>query len=113
MQHFRGVGVEFDGEFLMPESQLTVNGERPIGMRDPRAFGVGDRPSCPSCGAEMHLFRRSPEPVHHGYEVQVFSCMKCDAEVTRSADRKGKPHLPAVLIDLEEPPRSIARGVSE
>ena len=86
--------------FLMPELQLTVNGKRPIGN------------ACPSCGAEMHLFRRSPEPVYHGYEVQMFSCMKCDAEITRSADRKGKPHPPAVLIDLEEP-QGIARGVSE
>ena len=60
----------------------------------------------------MHLFRRSPEPVYHGYEVQMFSCMKCDAEITRSADRKGKPHPPAVLIDLEEP-QGIARGVSD
>ena len=45
----------------------------------------------------MHLFRRSPEPVYHGYEVQMFSCMKCDAEITRSADRKGKPHPQAVF----------------
>ena len=45
----------------------------------------------------MHLFRRSPEPSHHGYEVQIFSCMKCDAEMTRSADRKGKPHPQGVL----------------
>ena len=97
MQYFRGVGVEFDGEFLVPESQLTVNGKRPIGMREPRAFGVEDRPPCPSCGAEMHLFRRSPEPGHHAYEVQIFSCMKCDAEITRSADRMGKPHLQGIL----------------
>jgi hypothetical protein len=97
---------------LMPESQLTVRGKRPIGMGGPRAFGVEDRPPCPSCGAEMHLFRRSPEPVYHGYEVQMFSCLKCDAEITRSADRKGKPHPPAVLIDLKEP-QGIARGVSE
>jgi hypothetical protein len=39
---------------------------------------------CPSSGAEMHLFRRSPEPRHHAYEVQILSCMKCDAEITRS-----------------------------
>jgi hypothetical protein len=83
--------------FLMPESQLTVHGKRPIGMREPRAFGVEDRPPCPSCGAEMYLFRRSPEPGHHAYEVQIFSCMKCDAEITRSADRMGKPHLEGVL----------------
>jgi hypothetical protein len=97
----------------MPELQPTVRGKRPIGMREPRAFGVEDRPPCPSCGAQMHLFRRSPEPIYHGYEVQMFSCMKCDAEITRSADRKGKPHSPAVLIELETPPRSIAHGVSE
>jgi hypothetical protein len=97
----------------MPESQPTVHGKRPTGMLEPRAFGVEDRPPCPSCGAQMHLFRRSPEPVHHGYEVQVFSCMKCDAEITRSADRKGKPRPPTVLIELETPPRSIARAVSE
>jgi hypothetical protein len=78
----------------------TVDGKRPIGMRESRAFGVEDRPPCPSCGAEMHLFRRSPEPVYHGYEVQMFSCMKCDAEITRSADRRGKPHPQAILIDL-------------
>jgi hypothetical protein len=47
---------------LMPESQLTVRGKRPIGMGEPR--------------------------------------------------RKGKPHPPAVLIDLGEP-QGIARGVSE
>jgi hypothetical protein len=45
----------------------------------------------------MYLFRRSPEPGHHAYEVQIFSCMKCDAEITRSADRMGKPHIEAVL----------------
>jgi hypothetical protein len=74
----------------MLELQPTVHGKRPTGMLAPRAFGVEDRPPCPSCGAEMHLFRRSPEPVYHGYEMQMFSCMKCDAEITRSADRRGK-----------------------
>jgi hypothetical protein len=78
-------------------SQPIVHGKRPTGTLEPRAFGVEDRPLCPSCGAEMHLFRRSPEPGYHGYEVQIFSCMKCDAEITRSADREGKPHLVGVL----------------
>jgi hypothetical protein len=81
----------------MYTSQPTVRGRRPIGMPEPRLFGVEDRPSCPSCTAEMHLFRRSPEPGHNSYEVQIFSCMKCDAEITRSVDRKGKPHPQAVL----------------
>ena len=97
----------------MPESQPTVHGKRPTGTLAPRAFGVEDRPPCPSCGAAMHLFRRSPEPVYHGYEVQMFFCTKCDAEITRTADRRGKPPPQAVLIELETPPRSIARGVSE
>ena len=91
---------------LMPESQPTVHGKRPTGMLAPRAFGVEDRLPCPSCGAEMRLFRRSPEPVFRGYEVQMFSCMKCDAEITRSADRRGKPHPQAVLIELETPSSS-------
>jgi hypothetical protein len=46
----------------MYTSQPTTFARYPIGMREPRAFGVEDRPPCPSCGAEMYLFRRSPEP---------------------------------------------------
>jgi hypothetical protein len=38
--------------------------------------------------------------------VKIFSCIKCDAEITRSTDRKGKPHAQTVLETL---PRSIAR----
>jgi hypothetical protein len=81
----------------MYTSHPTVQGRCPIGMPEPRPFGVEDRPPCPSCAAEMHLFRRSPEPGCNAYEVQIFSCMKCDAEITRSVDRKGKPHPQAVL----------------
>ena len=81
----------------MYTSQPTVRGRRPIGMPEPRPFGVEDRPLCLSRAAEMHLFRRSPEPGHHAYEVQIFSCMECDAEITRSADRMGKPHLEGIL----------------
>ena len=84
----------------MFNDQPTVNGKRPINMPEPRPFGVEDRPLCSSCGAEMHLFRRSPEPVHHAYEVQMFSCMKCDAEFIRSADRTGKPHPTPLIIEL-------------
>ena len=89
----------------------TVNENRPIDIREPRPFGVEDRPPCPSCGAEMNLFRRSPEPVHHSYEVQMFSCMKCDAEFIRSADRTGKPHPTPLIIELETLSPSIARAV--
>ena len=88
----------------MHTSQPTTLTKYPIGMREPRAFGVEDRPPCPSCGAEMHLSRRSPKAGDHTYEVQIFACMKCNAEITRSADREGKPHPPqAVLIKLETP----------
>ena len=90
-------GVASDFGSFMYTSQPTTFARYPIGMREPRAFGVEDRPPCPSCGAEMYLFRRSPEPGHHAYEVQIFSCMKCDAEITRSADRMGKPHLEGIL----------------
>ena len=68
----------------MHTSQPTTLTKYPIGMREPRAFGVEDRPPCPSCGAEMHLSRRSPKAGDHTYEVQIFSCAKCDAEITRS-----------------------------
>jgi hypothetical protein len=33
----------------------------------------------------------------------MFSCVKCDAEITRSADRTGKPHPQALLIELATP----------
>jgi hypothetical protein len=39
--------------------------------------------------------------------------MKCGAEITRGADRKGKPHPTAVVIELATPPQNIARSVSE
>src|SRR5271166_3534694 len=81
----------------MYTSYPIVQAGRPVGMPEPRVFGVEDRPPCPSCAAEMHLFRRSPQPGCNAYEVQIFSCMNCDAEITRSVDRKGKPHPQAVL----------------
>jgi hypothetical protein len=104
-QYFLWGGDSERGNFRV----RTTLAKYPIGKREPRAFGVEDRPPCPSCGAEMHLFRRSPAPGHHAYEVQIFSCMKCDAEMTRSADRKGKPHSSAVSIELETLSRNVAR----
>ena len=64
----------------------------------------------------MHLFRRSPQPGHHAYEVQIFSCMKCDAEITRSADRMGKLHLQGVLghirlLDNDAAPNQAHEGL--
>ena len=66
----------------MPELQPTVDGKRPTRILDAARVWRRRPTPMPSCGAEMNLFRRFPEHVHHGYEVQVFS--KCDAEVTRS-----------------------------
>jgi hypothetical protein len=109
VQYFWRVAIRKEG-ISVYVSQSTTLAKYPIGKREPRAFGVEDRPPCSSCGAEMHLFRRSPEPAHHAYEVQIFSCMKCDAEMTRSADRKGKPHPSAVSIELETLSRNVARG---
>ncbi len=97
----------------MSNHQPTDDENRLINWRKRRPFGVEDRPPCPSCGAEMNLFRRSPEPVHHGYEVQMFSCMKCDAEFIRSADRTGKPHPTPLIIELETLSPSFAPAVGE
>jgi hypothetical protein len=58
----------------------------------------------------MDLCRRSPEPGRHAYEVRIFSCVKCDAEITRSVDRKGNPHPQPVFIELETPVSKYLRG---
>jgi hypothetical protein len=88
----------------------TTLAKYPIYTSEPRAFGVEDRPPCASCGTEMYLCRRSPEPGRHAYEVQIFSCVKCDAEITRSVDRKGNPYPQPVLIELETPVSMYLRG---
>jgi hypothetical protein len=93
----------------MPTTQAAVHGGRPNGTLERRAFGVQDRPPCPSCCAEMHLVRRSPEPRHNNYEVQIFSCIICDAEITRTVDCRGRPHGVGVLIELETAASGIAR----
>lgn len=91
----------------MYTSQPAVQVRRQIGIPERRAFGVQDRPPCLSCGAEMHLIRRSPEPRHNTYEVQIFSCITCDAEITRTVDCNGKPHRVGVLIELEKAASSV------
>jgi hypothetical protein len=101
VQYYLRGGRQIEGSFVHTSQPATLT-KYPIGMREPRAFGVEDRPPCPSCAAEMHLSRRSPKVGDHAYEVQIFSCMKCSTEISRSADREGKPHpLQAVLIELE------------
>jgi hypothetical protein len=97
---------------LMYTSQPAVQVRRQIVIPGRRAFGVQDRPPCLSCGAEMHLIRRSPEPRHNTYEIQIFSCITCDAEITRVVDCNGKPRLD-VLIELETAALSVRAGMSE
>jgi hypothetical protein len=58
-------------------------------------FGKNDLLTCPECGKEMRLIRRSPHPVHgEAYEAQIFACDD-GHEITRSADMKGDPHSDA------------------
>jgi hypothetical protein len=59
--------------------------------RNPRNFGVGDKPRCPNCGAPMSLTRRSPAADYAlQYERQKFTCPECDHEIERVVDADGK-----------------------
>jgi hypothetical protein len=54
-----------------------------------------------------HLTHKTPLILHRDENA---SCMKCDAEVTRNADRKGKPHPPAVLSNWRDRSHSFPGG---
>jgi transposase-like protein len=57
-------------------------------------YGSNDRPTCPICGATMYLVRRTPHSdFGENYERQTFSCVDCNKEVERSADKEGHPHI--------------------
>lgn len=59
----------------------------------PENFGARDRLTCTECGGDTILIRRSPHPEFgSSFETQVFRCLQCDRELTRSADVAGKPH---------------------
>jgi hypothetical protein len=53
-------------------------------------YGVNHSPKCPLCGDRMRLNRRTP---HQGYaeefEVQPFTCDRCDIRVQRTIDEFG------------------------
>ena len=53
-------------------------------------FGVEDSPACPLCGKRMALSRRT---AHQGFveefEVQIFTCSRCDVQVQRTIDEFG------------------------
>ena len=53
-------------------------------------YGVDQRPNCPLCGDRTHLNGRRP---HKGYaeefEVQTFTCYRCDIRVKRTIDEFG------------------------
>ncbi len=53
-------------------------------------FGVEDSPECPLCGKQMALSRRI---AHQGFveefEVQTFTCSRCDVQDQRTIDEFG------------------------
>ena len=60
--------------------------------RNPRGFGVDDKPRCTNCGALTFLTRRSPAAEHAlEYERQTFTCPGCVQEFERVVDAEGKP----------------------
>ena len=60
--------------------------------RNPRGFGVDDKPPCTNCGALTFLTRRSPAAEHAlTYERQTFTCLGCGQEFERVVDAEGKP----------------------
>jgi C4-type Zn-finger protein len=61
-----------------------------MALQEKRSFAADDHPSCPQCGKEMYLSRRSPHPRHgSGFELQTFSCNACNYEEERSVEQGG------------------------
>src|SRR6516162_4172732 len=60
--------------------------------RNPRGFGVDDKPRCTNCGALTFLTRRSPAAEQAlAYERQTFTCPGCGQDFERIVDAEGKP----------------------
>ncbi|MBS0533532.1 MAG: hypothetical protein JSR72_05710 [Proteobacteria bacterium] len=58
----------------------------------PASYGASDRLLCQQCGGDRILTRRSPHPDFGGnYEIQIFRCVQCGDETTRSVDDTGRP----------------------
>ena len=59
--------------------------------RNPRSFGVDDKPRCPNCGELTSLTRRAPAAEHAlEYERQTFTCLGCERQFERLVDARGK-----------------------
>jgi hypothetical protein len=66
--------------------------------RNPRGFGVDDKPRCLSCGELTFLMRRAPAAEHAlEYERQTFTCPGCEREFERVVDAGGKRVRPPAL----------------
>ena len=58
----------------------------------PDTYGARDRLVCDKCGGDAMLTRRSPHPTAgEQYEMQIFLCLTCGDEQSRTADVAGKP----------------------
>jgi len=62
--------------------------------RNPRGFGVDDKPRCPNCGELTFLTRRAPAAEYAlEYERQTFTCPGCERQFERVVDAKGRRRL--------------------
>jgi transposase-like protein len=62
--------------------------------RNPRGFGVDDKPRCPNCGELTFLTRRAPAAEYAlEYERQTFTCPGCERQFERVVDAEGKRRL--------------------
>ena len=58
----------------------------------PASYGASDRLICQLCGGDAILTRRSQHPDFGGNcEIQIFRCLQCDDEKSRSVDDAGRP----------------------
>ncbi|MES2195839.1 MAG: hypothetical protein V4517_15590 [Pseudomonadota bacterium] len=54
-------------------------------------FGASDTPTCPECKNIMRVSRRAPHPIlGYDYELQTFTCRKCQHQIKREADIGGE-----------------------
>ncbi len=57
--------------------------------RNPRSFGVNDKPRCLNCGGLTFLTRRAPAAEHAlEYERQTFTCPGCERQFERICQRE-------------------------
>jgi hypothetical protein len=82
----------------MRTSQPSTLTKYPIGMREPRAFGVEDRPRAPPAPQRCTCPVVPRRPATMPTKCKS-SPVKCNAEITRSADHEGKPHPPTGRLD--------------